>query len=238
MKESTKTNQYRPADFFSKYLSGSVLDIGCGDDPVVLHARPFDKEHGDAERILDFLPPESFDTVNSSHCLEHMRDVPRALRDWWKLVRPGGYMILIVPHEDLYEQGFWPSLYNSDHKATFRVGGDSSWSPVSYSLTALVGKLDGATIIDLGAQDNGYEYDWLRQISPAGGQPLRLSEGKRFLSRMRHSLLKRLRKMHVTHEKSIADWLNKALARIGVPIDQTHTGALAQIQCILRKHDI
>jgi len=90
MRESTKTNQYRSADFFARYFSGSVLDIGCGDDPVVPHARPFDVEHGNAERILDFLPPESFDTVNSSHCLEHMCDVPRALADWWSLVRPGG----------------------------------------------------------------------------------------------------------------------------------------------------
>lgn len=230
MRESTKTNQCRSPDFFEKYLSGSVLDIGCGNDPVVPHARPFDKEHGDAERILDFLPPESFDTVNSSHCLEHMRNVPHALRDWWALVRPGGYMILVVPHENLYEQGFWPSLYNRDHKATFRIGGVVSWSPVSYGLTDLVGKLEGATIVDLGVQDNGYRHDWL---PPIGMTASRLSSGKRLLGRLRHSLLKRLPR---SYRDSVEGWLNRFLAKIGIPTDQTHTGALAQIQCILRKH--
>lgn len=235
MKESTKTNQYRSPDFFARYLSGSVLDIGCGGDPVVPHAQPFDVEHGDANNILEFLSPESFDTVNSSHCLEHMRDVPRALRDWWRLVRPGGFMILIVPHEDLYEQGFWPSLQNKDHKATFRIEGDTSWSPVSCNLAELAEGLEGAEIIDIGIQDNAYRHDWRVRIG-RGVSP-RPSPFKRFLDRMRHSVLKRLRRAHSRHEASVADFLNKALARIGIPIDQTKTGALAQIQCIVRKRD-
>ncbi|WIM05075.1 MAG: class I SAM-dependent methyltransferase [Candidatus Nitricoxidivorans perseverans] len=233
MRESTKTNQYRSPDFFTRYLSGSVLDIGCGDDPVVPHARPFDVEHGDANSILEFLSPESFDTVNSSHCLEHMRDVPRALREWWRLVRPGGFMILVVPHEDLYEQGFWPSLHNRDHKATFRIGGDSSWSPVSRDLAGLVKGLDDAEIIEIGVQDNGYRREWRVRL---GERVLpRPSPFGRFLDRMRHSMLKRLRKAHSPREAAVADFLNRTLARLGIPIDQTKTGALAQIQCIVRK---
>ena len=68
-------------------------------------------------------PHLAYDAVCSSHCLEHMRDVPAALTQWWALVRKGGYLVLVVPDEDLYEQGGWPSLFNSDHKATFRIGG-------------------------------------------------------------------------------------------------------------------
>lgn len=233
MRESSKTNQYRTTEFFARYLSGSVLDIGCGDDPVVLHACRFDMEHGDANNILEYLARESFDTVNSSHCLEHMRDVPRALCDWWKLVRPGGFMILIVPHEDLYEQGFWPSINNTDHKATFRLTGNVSWSPVSYNLTDLMEGLPGAEIIDITVQDNGYRHDWSVKIgSSARSRPSGL---ERFLDRMRNSILKRLKRSGSSHEAPVADFLNRALAKAGIPIDQTKTGALAQIQCIARK---
>jgi hypothetical protein len=45
-----------------------------------------------------------------------MHDPEAALRQWWALVRPGGYLVVVVPHEDLYEQGMWPSAFNSDHK--------------------------------------------------------------------------------------------------------------------------
>jgi len=48
MGESSKTDQLRPAEFSVTYFSGTVLDIGCGDDPVVSHAQPFDIQHGDA----------------------------------------------------------------------------------------------------------------------------------------------------------------------------------------------
>lgn len=233
MKESTKTNQLRSAEFFATYLSGEVLDIGCGNDPVVPHARPFDVAHGDANRILDFLPPESFDSVNSSHCLEHMRDAPAALRDWWRLVRPGGHLVLVVPHEDLYEQGFWPSLFNRDHKATFRLTGESSWSPVSHSLGDLVRGLEDAELLDLRIQDNGYRHEW--RVAPAAAARPRPSAFKRLLGRLRHSLVKRLRKASPDAAERVAAWLNRLLAKVGMPVDQTHTGALAQIQCILRK---
>jgi len=106
MFEASKTRRVRSQSFYDCFLSGSVLDIGCGEDLVVPHTQPFDLAYGDAERILEFFPAEStFDCVHSSHCLEHMRNVPDALTDWWSLVRPGGYMIIVVPDADLYEQG-------------------------------------------------------------------------------------------------------------------------------------
>jgi SAM-dependent methyltransferase len=226
MRESSKTNAFREPRFFADYLGGTVLDIGCGPDPVVPHAQPFDRIHGDAERITDFVST-SYDTVHSSHCLEHMADVPRALAGWWQLVRPGGYLVVVVPHEDLYEQGFWPSLYNRDHKASFRLDTDGSWSPISYDLRKLVQGLPGAEIVSLRVQDQGYRLDWRPAV---GGRPRRLGGLGRFASRLRHSLLKRSR-----DRDALAGRLNPLLARWGVPIDQTHTGALAQIECVARK---
>src|SRR5262245_895099 len=115
MNESAKTNQIRGKEFMDRYFQGRVIDIGCGTDLAVTHAEPFDSEHGDANRVLDYLQPEQYDCVHSSHCLEHMAHPEQALRDWWALVKPGGYLVLVVPHEDLYEQGVWPSRFNPDH---------------------------------------------------------------------------------------------------------------------------
>ena len=81
--ESTKTQLIRSKKFIDTHFGGSVLDIGGGDDPVVKHAEVFDLIHGDAQHILDYKKKESYDCVNSSHCLEHMKDVPSALSQWW-----------------------------------------------------------------------------------------------------------------------------------------------------------
>ena len=130
MDEASKTRRVRGPDFERQYLSGKVIDIGAGTDPVCPWAEIFDVAEGDANFITRYRAPETYDTVHSSHCLEHLHDPKQALRQWWQLVRPGGYLVLVVPHEDLYEQGFWPSIFNPDHKATFRLDGTASWSPV------------------------------------------------------------------------------------------------------------
>jgi len=42
MNEATKTNRIRGEEFKLRYLSGRVIDIGCGKDLVVPGAIPFD----------------------------------------------------------------------------------------------------------------------------------------------------------------------------------------------------
>ena len=143
MKEASKTNRVRDDAFRSRYFAGSVLDIGSGPDPVVPHAQPFDREHGDANEIARYLAGAEFDCVHSSHCLEHMNNARDALAQWWSLVRPGGYLVITVPDEELYEQGFWPSQFNVEHHSTFRLEGPPR-SPVSYDLRALLSALPGA----------------------------------------------------------------------------------------------
>ncbi|MBK8741304.1 MAG: class I SAM-dependent methyltransferase [Betaproteobacteria bacterium] len=122
MDEARKTNALRGAAFAAQYLDGRVIDIGAGRDLVSANAERFDIDDGDANFISRFRPAGAYDAVHSSHCLEHMHDPPAALAEWWSLLKPGGYLILVVPDEDLYEQGIWPSIFNRDHKATFRLG--------------------------------------------------------------------------------------------------------------------
>jgi SAM-dependent methyltransferase len=228
MFEARKTNAVRGPAFLERYLSGSVLDIGCGDDLVVPHARPFDVVHGDANAILDHLSPCSFDGVHSSHCLEHMRDVPGALAQWWALVKPGGHLVLVVPHEDLYEQGVWPSLFNGDHRATFRLDTPASWSPVSYELRSLLQALPGAEVVDLCIQDHGYD----RRLQRFGVSPL--GRALWWLSWRRRAVTRRLGR-YVLSPGILDRWCERIERLLGKPVDQTWTGALAQIQAVVRK---
>ncbi len=226
MYESTKTKLLRGPGFYKTYFSGTVLDIGSGFDVVVPHARPFDQEQGDANNILDYIQPHSFDTVNSSHCLEHMHAPEQVLQDWWQLVKPGGYLITVVPHEDLYEQGQWPSRFNSDHKATFRLNRSSSWSPCSFDLLQMSESLPGAEVIAAEIQDDNYNYD----IMSMGEE----SENSRII-RLRHSeLLHQLLSKNLC-SMPVLDELNIFMANLGATVDQTIGSALAQIQVVVRK---
>ena len=155
VQESLKTNKIRNKKFFSDYFQGDILDIGGGTTPVIPSAQIFDLQHGDAQHILKYLEPESFDCVHSSHCLEHIEDVSLAISQWWSLVKVGGYLILVVPDEDLYEQGVWPSMFNSDHKHTFTISKTNSWSSVSINIKEMLSTLDGAQTLSIGLQDTG-----------------------------------------------------------------------------------
>ena len=227
MDEATKTRRLRTSEFNDKYFSGRVIDIGCGPDLVVPHAVPFDMEHGDAQWILNYFQAETFDCVHSSHCLEHMRDVRAALSQWWALVKPTGYMIIVVPHEDLYEQGAWPSLFNSDHKATFNLGTRNPNCSVSYDLSALVRDLPDVEIIDAHVQDEGLDYRLLRRVT-------RFERNLFVMASRRRSFFRRFIRHGIPLYR--ADLAFDRFERfLGKPIDQTLGDALAQIQIIARK---
>jgi SAM-dependent methyltransferase len=227
--EAAKTNRLRDETFKAKYFSGHVLDIGCGTDPVVPAAMPFDLEQGDANRILDYLAPDSFDCVHSSHCLEHMHNAQAALMQWWALVKPGGFLVLVVPDEDLYEQGHWPSLFNPDHKATFRLDKPSSWSPVSHDLGQLVGALPGCETVEIDRQDGGYDHSYLHL--PRNRMMRHWQKALRWCFRKWNKDLYR----PGPRPRWTGPWLVRFNRWLEVPIDQTRGPAVAQIQVILRK---
>ena len=155
MNESAKARSWWGELEFS-VICGKGIDIGCGPDPVTASCTKFDHEDGDAN-VISHIISEVFDFVYSSHCLEHMRDPQKALQEWWKLVKPGGYLFVTVPDEDLYEQGVFPSRFNNDHKATFTISKSKSWSPVSYNVLDLGRSLSGGEIISLCLQDRLYD---------------------------------------------------------------------------------
>ena len=132
--------------FHNRYFVGHGIDVGGKPDPLgqyagifprMLSARTWDLEDGDAqymEGVQDF----QYDFLHASHCLEHMVDVGVALENWIRIVKPGGFLIITVPEEDLYELGNWPSRFNPDHKWTFTIMKEQSWSEKSINVLDLL----------------------------------------------------------------------------------------------------
>jgi hypothetical protein len=92
---------------------------------------------GDAP-LFEGVADDSLDFVQSSQRLEHMREPAVALDHWIKVQNPGGHPVVIVPDEDLHEQGVFPSTFNNDHKWTFTIATFASWSPRSINVTDLM----------------------------------------------------------------------------------------------------
>ena len=154
-------------NFSNRYFVGHGLDIGAGPDPLGLYIELFprmlgvktwDKEDGDAQ-MLESIEDAQFDFVHSSHCLEHMNDPACGLQNWFRTLKPGGYIIITVPDEDMYEQGQFPSTWNGDHKFTFTILKSRSWSPKSINLLDLITKLgDTSELIKLQKLDQSFRY--------------------------------------------------------------------------------
>src|SRR5262245_49806129 len=112
MNETSKSQPHREArGDFDKYLKGNGIDIGAGHDVLVVKegtVRAWDVPDGDAQ-LMAGVADESFDFVYSSHCLEHLDSVPEALKNWVRILKPGGHLYFIVPDYILYEKMCWPS---------------------------------------------------------------------------------------------------------------------------------
>src|SRR5258708_29253972 len=92
--ETTKAKGRRQRDgFFQKYCNGSGLDIGFGGDLLSDNCAGWDFEHGDAQ-FLRGVPDSKYDFVYASHTLEHMVSVEISLRNWWRVLKPGGFLII------------------------------------------------------------------------------------------------------------------------------------------------
>ena len=159
MKECSKSIQRRLRDpsFMKDYFYGYGIDIGGKPDPLILYKELFplikdvktwDIEDGDAE-FLESVKDNSFDFVHSSHCLEHLNDPIKGLENWIRVTKNGGYIIVTVPDEDLYEQGVFPSNFNLDHKWTFTINKSKSWSKKSINLLDLLKKFTDYSEIKL-----------------------------------------------------------------------------------------
>ena len=148
VKECSKAvmRRLREPNFASRFFVGDGLDVGGAPDPLAMYAELFprmgkmivwDKGDGDGQKLAK-VKDEQFDFLHSSHCLEHLEDPRDGLANWFRVIKPGGHLIVIVPDEDMYEQGSFPSVWNSDHKWTFTIFKTKSWCDKSVNVFDLI----------------------------------------------------------------------------------------------------
>lgn len=121
--ETKKNHISRTANlFYNKYMQGSGLDIGykgstVDAEPVLSGAIGVDTDYPNYDGEVLPFPDESQDYVFTSHVLEHIANPIKAINEWFRVLKVGGYLILIVPHQYLYEKKkYLPSKWNGDHK--------------------------------------------------------------------------------------------------------------------------
>lgn len=120
-------------------MHGVGLDVGAGRTPFAwwelpeLRARridrvdTWDKTNGDAH-YLSRVADSSYDFVFASHILEHLESPATALGNWVRVVKPGGTLLIAVPHQMLYERkAELPSRWNPDHKRFYQPHQFCAW---------------------------------------------------------------------------------------------------------------
>lgn len=171
MFEASKATMRRNFDsrFANRYFVGDGIDIGCGQDtiwryrefyPKMTSCRAWDLPDGDAV-LLEGIPNESLDFIHSSHSLEHMSDPIEALRRWVEVLKKGGHMILLLPDEDMFEQGKWPSPYaGTDHITSWTIYKHNSWNvQFSYNITEVFSDFFELEILKIEKLDATYLYN-------------------------------------------------------------------------------
>lgn len=143
--------RYNLEAFHQRYFVGHGIDIGGKPDPLSQYigifpllqsVKVWDLDDGDAQ-FLEGVPDQAFNFVHSSHCLEHLHDPVQGLENWIRVTKTGGHLIITVPDEDMYELGHFPSRFNGDHKWTFTIFKEQSWSPRSINILELVAHFAG-----------------------------------------------------------------------------------------------
>jgi SAM-dependent methyltransferase len=157
MKDTTKAiiRRSKESGFWSGVLGGYGIDVGCGDDPAPFAAVHFDKKNGDANKLHEYFSTNEFNYLHASHCLEHMDNPMEALGSWIKVVKPRGYLVIVVPDWCLYEGMIWPSRYNPDHKSTWSMWLPNSPAPYHVRIRDLAQFYD---VIYAQVIDTNYDY--------------------------------------------------------------------------------
>lgn len=114
-----------------EYTKGLGVEVGCGLNKIhtgaiginlVLSDMDFGYPFGaqiKADGIsLPWFTDNSLDYLFSSHCLEHFHEPEKALKEWTRVIREGGYLVLILPHKNYYPNIGHPQA-NKDHKHDF-----------------------------------------------------------------------------------------------------------------------
>jgi SAM-dependent methyltransferase len=171
MDEASKAMKRRGIAFNNTLFPGKGIDIGAGPDCISkfgYDAYDWDMKDGDAQ-YLATLADGSQDFVHSSHCLEHMVDPKVAIKNWVRVCKSGGYVVVTIPDEELYEHNMWPSKFNGDHKWSFRVYKGTPKLPKSLTVFDLMKVIWKDTeIVSIKRLEGGFDFSLAKHIDQTG----------------------------------------------------------------------
>lgn len=95
------------------------------------------------------IPDHSVDFVLSSHVVEHLPDLVAAFNEWSRVIKPGGYVVMIVPQRDALKSDARRELSTLEEVLAAqgrKSGGPKTdkhhWVFTSASLVSIIEKLD------------------------------------------------------------------------------------------------
>lgn len=107
-----------------------IYDLGCSTNKTIPEAIGVDIREGVTDIAADIhsLPFEQYsaDIIISRHSIEHLLDPTKAMKEWIRVLKPGGKMVIILPdHEyintmdDLYSRGQHLHAYTRESFCNF-----------------------------------------------------------------------------------------------------------------------
>src|SRR5690348_12304237 len=82
--------------WYDKYAPPGLpgIDIGPDRDPLNHTFRRWTYEGDGDGTYMAGVPDDTYQTVYASHVLEHIKDVHTALKNWYRITKPGGHVIV------------------------------------------------------------------------------------------------------------------------------------------------
>ena len=114
VKGTSETSKCRSR--LAKYCKGNGLDLGFGGDAITPNAvrvdfpAPYSKTKGEIVQLggdccnLEWFRDETLDFVYSSHLLEDFEDTESILKEWLRVLKPKGLLIIFCPDEQVYRR--------------------------------------------------------------------------------------------------------------------------------------
>lgn len=111
MSYGSEAAKVRDMPHVMKYITGKVLDMGCGPDKILMDAWGLDGRDLPGVNFMQSDPVTcvsndvgaDYDTVFSSHFLEHLPNQFEALCEWRICLKDGGHLVLYLPDGRHYD---------------------------------------------------------------------------------------------------------------------------------------